>query len=465
MPTYLGVDLGTSGLRGVLIDQDLQVLAHAALPYPGAWLDSNVWLLGLEQLAAIIRKQNPPAWRAIKAITFDGTSGTLLPCAVDGSALMPALAYSDQRAEAEAQWLHQHWPTGGIVLSPASSLNKLLWLRNHLSHFDALRYIHHPADWVAAQLTGHFGVSDRGNLLKLGVIAQTLGYPPELLRILEQVGIDPRLLPTAVREGTAVATVRASWTKRLALPVHIEVRAGCTDSVAAAMAAGLSRPGQALSSLGSSLACKVVHSRPINNNGIYSHFLDEYCLVGTASNAGGASLLRYFSRDEMQTMTALLCPDSPTGALFYPLPKPGERFPLNAPQWSGSEIPPLKTAAIFQGLLEGLSYIEAWMYSTLKQAGVRITAPIRSVGGGSENAKWMQMRANILNHPIEVLTNSDAATGAALLAASSEYGSVEATIQKYAKVGRIIMPDPDAAEKYQPYTKKFLETFVAASSY
>ncbi len=465
MPTYLGIDLGTSGLRGVILDQDLKILTQAAVPYPGPFTNSTSWLKGLETLAACLRANHPQAWSAVRAMTLDGTSGTLLLSDAQGNALAPALPYADQRATVEARWLEEQWPEGGVCLSPASSLNKLVWLRQHLPSFARARFVHHQADWVAAQLTGLLGISDRGNLLKLGIDATQLCYPATLLNVLARADIDPAILPQAVREGTATGRIRKQWAERLGgLSLQTEIRAGCTDSVAAALAAGLCTTGQALTSLGSSLAFKVVHPHALTSDGIYSHLLGDHFLVGAAANAGGAALLRHFQPAAMRRLEPKIHPEYPSGALLYPLAKPGERFPINTALWSGSVIPEDKTAATLQQLLEGLSYIEAWAYTIFTNAGVASNGPVRSTGGGTINRAWMQMRANILNRPIEVLEHGDAAIGAAMLAASADLGGITALGKNDSRAGKLFLPDSLAVQRYAPYAQQFREMYTHYSA-
>ncbi|MHB1280968.1 MAG: FGGY-family carbohydrate kinase [Acidithiobacillus sp.] len=464
MPTYLGIDLGTSGVRGVLIDDGLQIVAHAALPYPGPLTEATVWLEGIEQLAATLIRQSPAGWRALTAISIDGTSATLLPCDTRGAPLGPALLYFDQRAQEEATWLAREWPAGDAALGAASSLSKLLWLRRHDPHYPRLRYIHHQADWVAAQLTGLFGQADRGNLLKLGLDGARLSYPPALLGLLKIADVNPALLPHALREGENYGTVRPDWARRLQIPAHTVVRAGCTDSVAAAIAAGLHSPGQALSSLGSTLAIKVVHTRPYAGKGLYSHYLGRHTLVGAASNSGGAALLRHFSRPQMVALSAALKPATPSGQLLYPLPTTGERYPLNAPQWPGSSIPPLAAEVRFQALLEGLSYIEAWCYATLEEQQIAIVGAIRSTGGGTANLPWMQMRANILDKPVQVIAHGDPALGSALLAASTDLGELETLQTRQPAAEQVFLPETTATSQYREYYHQFREHFEALST-
>jgi len=467
MPTYLGIDFGPSGLRGVIIDENLNKIASAALPYPGcpseSLTDSQGWLQGLEMLAQQLRSIHTRAWSAIKAMSLDGTSGTLLLSDRRGNVLGPVLAYSDQRAAAQAQQLKQQWPEGGICLSPASSLSKLLWLRCHLHNFSEAHYVHHQADWVAAHLTNHWGISDRGNVLKMGLDAQQMKYPEKMLNILKTADIDPAILPKVVREGISIGTLYKPWAQRLGLSTAVQIRAGCTDSVAAATAAGLYVPGTALSSLGSSLAFKVVHGKPINTMGLYSHYLGDFCLVGAASNAGASILLQHFQREQMRALESSLHPAYPSAALLYPLASSGERFPIQAPTWPGSTIPSGQNAETFQMLLEGLSYIEAWGYDVMEKAEVSIQGPIKTVGGGSMNAAWMQMRAHILNRPVEITVDTEAAKGSALIAAAADLGGLKILGQTPVQPGRIFYPAADAVERYAPYVQKFQEKFSRLS--
>lgn len=468
MPTYLGVDLGTSGLRGVLLDDNLHKLASIALPYPGHppenFTDSQVWLLGLEQLARQFRQAHPRGWAALHAMSLDGTSGTLLLCNQRGQALGPALAYSDQRATAEADWLQHQWPAGGAFLSPSSSLSKLLWLRQHHADFRQTRFVQHQADWVAAQLTGKGGISDRGNLLKMGLDPQTRSYPAALLHVLETLDIDPAILPHAVVEGSTLGRVQPQWAERLGITTSVEVRAGCTDSVAAALAAGLNSPGKALTSLGSSLAFKFVHPTPLHTRGLYSHYLGNFCLPGAASNAGAGALLRVFQPAQMAALEAALRPAEATGQLLYPLITSGERFPIRAPDWPGSALPAEPNARNFQALLEGLCYIEAWSYALMETAGGKICGPIRSVGGGTRNHAWMQMRAHILKRPVEILPDADPARGAALLAASADMGGVAALEQTDILSGQVFYPETAAVERYAHHLQQFQAEFTRFST-
>ncbi|PKY09859.1 hypothetical protein B1757_12740 [Acidithiobacillus marinus] len=468
MPTYLGVDLGTSGLRGVLLDDHLHQLASVALPYPGHppenFTDSQTWLSGLEQLTRQLRLAHPRGWAALRAMSLDGTSGTLLLCNQRGQALGPALAYSDQRAVAEADWLQQQWPAGGVCLSPSSSLSKLLWLRLHHADFQQTRFVQHQADWVAAQLTGKGGIADRGNLLKIGLDPQTRAYPAALLRVLETWDIDPAILPHAVVEGSTLGRVQPQWAERLGMTTPVEVRAGCTDSVAAALAAGLNSPGKALTSLGSSLAFKFVHPTPLNTRGLYSHYLGDFCLPGAASNAGAGALLRIFQPEQMTDLEPALQPEYPTGQMLYPLLTTGERFPIRAPDWPGSALPAEANAHNFQALLEGLCYIEAWSYALMETAGGKICGHIRSVGGGTRNHAWMQMRSHVLNRPVEILHDADPARGAALLAASADLGGVAALEQADIPSGQMFYPENEAVERYAPQVQQFQEMFTRFST-
>ena len=119
-------------------------------------------------------------------------------------------------------------------------------------------------------------------------------------------------------------------------------------------------------------------------------------------------------------MTPRLWPDKPTGLDYYPLPAPGERFPVNNPNFTPRLTPrPADDVQFFQALLEGMARIEQRGYELLKNLGAPYPISIRTVGGGATNKPWQEIRAHLLKVPMMHTTHHEAAYGAALLAARS----------------------------------------------
>jgi sugar (pentulose or hexulose) kinase len=194
---------------------------------------------------------------------------------------------------------------------------------------------------------------------------------------------------------------------------------GTTDSNAATLAAGATRAGDGVTSLGSTLVLKILSNREINapEYGIYSHRLGDQWLVGGASNSGGAVAAAYFTQEQIRFMSQGLDPDRPTGLDYYPLLQTGERFPVNDPDYPPRLTPrPKNDMEFFQGILEGIAQIEKQGYQLLHQLGAPAPTRVISIGGGAVNEPWRLMRERLLGVPVSRAAHAQAAYGTALLA-------------------------------------------------
>lgn len=416
-PLYLGIDLGTSGCRAMVIDAHGEVLdgARVALPAPrrdGARCeqDPELWWQAVCEVLHLLARQLP--LDQVDAVVIDGTSGTLLLCDDDGTPLAPALMYNDSRARDEAARIAAVAPAESAAHGPSSALSKLLYLQREHGPARALS----QAEWLAGRLIGRYDCGDENNCLKLGYDVIARRWPAWLaqLRIAEQC------LPRVVPAGTDIGRVAPRIAERLGLAPQTRVLAGTTDSTAAFIATGACEVGDAVTSLGSTLVMKVISERPVFSpaHGVYSHRLGERWLAGGGSNSGGAVLLHYFTRAELDAMTPRLDPERPTGLDYYPLLVPGERFPVSDPQLAPRLTPrapePLQ---FFQAMLEGMTAIEATAYRLLAALGAPYPTSVRSAGGGAANVAWSRMRAQALGVTVTTPVHTEAAYGAALLAA------------------------------------------------
>jgi hypothetical protein len=415
---YLGIDVGTSGVRACLIDPADQVLdsEHTPLPEPlrnGSCCEQDpwVWWQTLERVldALAARRDLSP----VAALALDATSATLLACADDGTPLGPALMYNDRRAVAEAARIAAIAPAESGAHGASSSLAKALWFSAQPETRNARRWLH-QADWLSGRLLGHYTYSDENNALKLGYDPVARRWPAWLA----QLGLDLQRLPQVVAPGTPLGPLHADWARRWRM-AQARVVAGTTDSTAAFLATGADRIGQAVTSLGSTLVLKVLAARPVfaPQYGVYSHRLGERWLAGGASNSGGAVLRQFFSDTQLQALETRLQPQQPTGLDYYPLPATGERFPFNDPQFAPRLTPrPADDARFLQGLLEGIAAIEARGYALLHELGAPYPTEVISCGGGARNAPWRELRARRLGVPVTHGVHQDAAFGAARLA-------------------------------------------------
>jgi D-ribulokinase len=412
MTFFLGLDFGTSGGRAMAIDPDGIIQAQVAVPFPPELADSaQTWQQVLWELLGEL----PIGIRAaLRAIAINGTSGTVLLGDAAGHPLAAPLMYNDSQAGASLTSLRSVVPSGHMVLSATSSLAKLWWWRSSLSNFADARYLMHQADWLAFHLHGQLGISDYHNSLKLGYDVVNLAYPDWLSRL----DVAP-LLPRVVGPGMPIGPILPAIAAQFHLPSDCIVYAGTTDSIAAFLASGATEPGTAVTSLGSTLVLKLLSRTRVEDSqfGIYSHRLGDLWLVGGASNTGGAVLKAFFSPAQIEQLSAQIDPQQPSGLDYYPLLKPGERFPVNDANLPPCLEPrPSKPAAFLRGLLEGIARIETQGYRLLERQGATPLQRVYSAGGGAANPTWTALRQRCLGVPVKTAAQTEAAYGSALLA-------------------------------------------------
>ena len=416
---FLGIDVGTGGVRACAIDArgEIQGMESTALPLPrqdGNAIDQEPELWWQATLAAIGRLGTRIDLASVERISVDGTSGTLLLVDADGRPLTPGLMYNDARASAEAGRIAAVAPAESGAHGASSALAKLLHLLNEDSARGA-RFAVHQADWIAGRLAGHHGVSDENNALKLGYDPVTRTWPAWL----DHLAVPRDLLPKVLVPGTAFAEIDRTIAATLGLPPSARIAAGTTDGVAAFIATRADTPGDAVTSLGTTLVVKLLATQPIfaASQGVYSHRLGERWLAGGASNTGGGALLAHFSAADMERLTPRLQPEAPTGLDYYPLAKPGERFPIADPAMPPRVTPrPAEDYRFFQALLEGIASVEALAYRQLSQLGAPALRRVISIGGGAKNEAWTTIRHRALGVPVTVAEQTEANYGAALLA-------------------------------------------------
>ena len=195
--------------------------------------------------------------------------------------------------------------------------------------------------------------------------------------------------------------------------------AGTTDSIAAFLASGVETPGQAVTSLGSTLVIKLLSYTRVDDvkYGIYSHRLGDLWLVGGASNTGGAVLRHFFSDAELVELSREINLNLPTDLDYYPLLAPGDRFPINDPNLRPRLTPrPDSSIEFLAGLLTGIAKIEARGYQLLASLGATPLTAVYTAGGGAQNPVWTKIRQQYLPVPISISPHQEAAYGAALLA-------------------------------------------------
>lgn len=412
MNYYLGIDFGTSGARAIVIDEQKSIVVVKESSFTNKVLDklAQTWQDTLYslifQIPIAIRKQ-------LKAIAINGTSSTVLLCDPAGQPITTPILYYDSRGKEVLESIKTIAPDDHVVTSATSSLAKLFWWQ-HKSYFSQASYLLHQADWLAWLLHGKLGISDYHNALKLGYDVENLCYPDWLQNLPFS-----NLYPQVLSPGAPVGEVTPENCHRFNLSTDCIVRIGTTDSIAAFLASGASNPGEAVTSLGSTLVLKLLSQIKVtaSNYGIYSHRIGELWLTGGASNTGGAVLKHFFNNEQLEHLSGQIDPLVVSPLEYYPLLQTGDRFPINNPNLAPQLEPrPDNQTEFLHGLLESMSRIEALGYQKLQDLGANQLTHVYTAGGGARNAIWRKIRQRYLEVPVRVANNTEAAYGTALLA-------------------------------------------------
>ena len=412
-PVVVGIDIGTSGVRAVAMKEAGDVVASGAAKLAAFSTDHRdpaVWRRAMQ--AALAEMLGAQGDESIVAVAIDGTSGTLLPVDAEGRPLAEPMMYNDPVTDAailDAVTAHSaresaaHGPTSGLAkaigFQPIPGIARLI----------------HQADWLSGLLTDRFDISDENNALKTGYDPVARRWPDWIAA----TGARPELLPQVLPAGSPVGPVTADAAVEFGLPAGVLVVTGTTDGCASFLATGADRPGDGVSALGTTLTVKMLSNRPLfaPEYGLYSHRIGDMWLAGGASNTGGIVLALHFSGERVVELSALIDPETDTGLDYYPLPKPGERFPVSDPALAPRMTPrPDSDAEFLKAVLEGIAGIEALAYRRLSDLGGPQLGSMRSVGGGAANAVWRRIRERRLGVPFLPVLSEEAAAGTARLA-------------------------------------------------
>ena len=454
---YIGLDLGTSGLKGVLIAADQAVLAEASAPLtvsrpqPG-WSEQSPadWIASAEAVLDALA-----ANRSLSSVKGIGLSGqmhgaTLLDAS--GEVLRPCILWNDTRSFEEAAELDAdpmfRRVTGNIVF-PGFTAPKLVWVRHHEPHlWEKVAKVLLPKDYLRLWLTGEdvAEMSDAAGTAWLDTGARDWSDA-----LLAATGLSRSQMPRLV-EGSAVSgTLRAQLAARWGLGNAVVVAGGGGDNAAAGVGVGVVRAGEAFVSLGTSgvlfAANDGYHPAPETAVHTFCHALpDTWHQMGVILAATDA--LNWYAGLVGETAAALTgamgALQAPGRTLFLPY-LGGERTPLNDAAIRGAFLGlehATDRAAATRAVLEGVTFAIRDCRDALAATGTRIDKLI-AVGGGSKSDYWLAAIATALDCPVHLPAAGDfgGAFGAARLAIMAATGA-GAEIATLPPIARVIAPDP-----------------------
>lgn len=471
---YMGIDIGTQGARCVVADENGAVVAAHSVPFETlniaeteGWYEQSPahWQAAAEDaIRACVQQLKDAAHSVdeIRAVSIDGTSGTIVPLDADHRPLTNGIMYNDPRAGAEAAEVRAALGDTqrklGYAFGASFSLPRALWVKNHLPRvYEQATLFAHQADYVAGQLCGEFAVSDYSNALKTGYDLIDGQWPGEIETAL---GLDLNKFPRIIRPGEAIAPVSHSTAARLGLSEKTLVVGGSTDGYASALAAGAVKAGRWASIIGTTFVLKgVTEGLVIDPDGAcYSHRLPSgEWLLGGAGNIGGRVLNRCAEGRDFDALNKASEALVPTGVRCYPLPGKGERFPFVRPDCEPFYIGDITGGRLYPAIMEGVGFAERLAFERMRKLGCAVGDTICATGGACRSDLWLRVRADILNKRIIVPAVVDAAMGSALLAAAGDMGGLAPAAEAMIRYEKTAEPDPALVGKYEEIYGKFKE--------
>ena len=479
---YLGIDIGTSSVKAVVVDGDQAILATATAPLSVSrpkelWSeqDPEDWWAAVGQTIADLRHRAGKAWHEIKAIGLSGQMHGAVLLDEAGKPVRPAILHNDGRSHAEAAELNAKLPEIGVVAGvpamPGFAAPKLLWIARHEP--DAIGRARHlllPKDYVRFRMTHGFATDmcdASGSLLLDGA---KRGWSPE---IAAAVGIPLAMLPTAL-EGNAVSgLLQGEVAKAWGLPPGTIVATGAGDAAAGAVASGAVNEGDAFISLGTATQYFVAREsyRPAPG-----HLIHTFChalpgrwfqmaalLNGAGALAWAAGLLGRTDIGKLleETETAFT---GPSPILFLPYLS-GERTPHNNAKAKGvlfGLTPGTTPEQVTQAVLEGVALSLADAQGFLEATGP-LPDRIAVNGGGSRSRFWMRILASALGKTVLLQEGAEAgpAFGAARLARLAATGEDVTDVCRKPAIAAEVVPDPALARAYAERLQKFRSLYKA----
>ncbi len=445
---YLGIDLGTSGVKVLLLDDTHRVVATAdarlAVSQPQRlWSEQHpqAWWDALEAAMQRLRASHPGPLAAMRAIGLSGQMhGAVVLDAAD-QVLRPAILWNDGRSGAECAELEAAEPrsrqiTGNLAMAGFTA-PKLLWLRRHEPDvFARTRRVLLPKDWLRLQLTGEAAseMSDASGTLWLDVAARSWSEP-----MLAASGLALAHMPRLLEGSEVTGALRPALAQAWGLRAGIPVAGGGGDNAASAVGVGATRAGEGFVSLGTSgvvfVAGEAFRPNPLRAVHAFAHALpgrwhQMAVMLSAASALGWATRLTASSSEAALVAAAqrLDARQRAAAPLFLPYLS-GERTPHNDPLASGAFVGlRMEHGAgdIGWAVLEGVTLaLMDGMAAMQDDDAVPGSAPLALVGGGARSDLWAQLVASGLARPLwrHDASHAAAALGAARLAWLADGGS------------------------------------------
>ena len=476
---YIGIDLGTSAVKLLLMEGSGKILKIVSREYPisfpkPGWSEQNPYDWFTQSMDGLKELLEESDKSQVAGISFGGQMHGLVALDEKDEVIRPAILWNDGRTTEECDYLNR--VIGKEKLSSYTAnisftgftAPKVLWMKkNEPENFARISKIMLPKDYLAYRLSGVHctDVSDASGTLFFDVKNRT--WSREMCEI---CGIRDEWLPKVFESYEAVGTIRPELAAELGIPENVKIAAGAGDNAAAAVGTGTVGDGACNISLGTS-GTIFISSKKFGvdeNNALHSfdHADGTYHLMGCMLSA--ASCNKWWMDEIIGTKDYAGAKTHITGLgenqVFFLPYLMGERSPHNDPNARGTFIGltmDTTRADMTQAVLEGVAFALRDSFEVAKSLGIPIERT-KICGGGAKSPLWKQIVANILNVKVDILENEEGPSmGGAMLAAVAcgEYENVEEAAKAIVRVVDTIEPDPALAAKYEERYQKFKEIY------
>ncbi len=480
---YIGIDLGTSAVKLLLVDADGRILNEVSKEYPVFYLHSgwseqnpedwkNAVFEGIKELTEKVDKSK------IKGIGCGGQMHGLVVLDENDNVIRPAILWNDGRTYKEVEYLN------GVIGKDVLSENtaniafagftapKILWMKaNEPELFEKIEKIMLPKDYINYILTGVHATdySDASGMLLLDVKNKKWSD-----KMLEICGVAEDKMPKLFESSEVIGTLKEDIAKLLGLDASVKVVAGAGDNAAAAIGTGTVGNGKCNISLGTSGTIFISSNEfgvdPNNALHSFAHAGGKYHLMGCMLSA--ASCNKWFMDDILRdnnysSIQAEITDDKLGRNQVFFLPYlMGERSPINDTNARGTFTGmsmDTSRADMLQAVLEGVAFAIRDSFEVAKSLGLNIERS-NICGGGAKSTLWKKIMANILGIPLDILkTEQGPGYGGAVLAAvgCGEYQSVSEACEKLVEVADTVYPDKELSDLYEAKYRKFKKIYPA----
>lgn len=478
MSHVIGMDIGTSGLKSVVINKkghvvdEYHVTYKTSHPYSGySEMDPEIWYdAAIESLDYLLHKE---AGKKVSGISFSGQMHGLVTIDENGDSIRPAILWNDTRNTKQVKQILDSVTLDKLLENTSNTvlegftLPKLLWVReNEFENYKKVHKIMLPKDYIVYRLTGNVysEPSDFAGTIMYDVKKETFAY--DLLNELDiDVDICPEIIPSHGKSGVIKDEVK----KQLNISRDINIYQGGADNACGALGSGITDESRQLVSIGTSgVALAIENSSEFKNDGSVHYFNhcvpnQKYIMGVTLSSGSSLEWLKEILDANVSFETFIKgFTDSPIGSnglLFAPFLH-GERTPYNDANIRGSFIGLDRSTNkndLKRAVIEGISFSINESIAIMRNHGLNIKN-IVSIGGGAKNKEWLNVQADLFNAKIYTRTEEQGpAFGAAMLAAMGErwFSSFDNMIHEFIDYNEEIQPKKENYEKY----KKLFEIY------